>query len=122
MKTGVRSRSLHLRIAWRLQEMLTKRRHTSIMSTRAFSSAPDFDAERALILVSEQTFRMMAVARALVESHRQVDVEGIQEQVGLVCARALDLAPARSRLARAELHRLIQGLDALHVAMREKTA
>lgn len=71
-----------------------------------------------MLALSEQIFRMVAVAQAMVASNRRVDLDGLQHQVGVVCAKALDLPPARAGLARLELQRLVAGLDALHAAMR----
>jgi hypothetical protein len=78
----------------------------------------ELDPERELLTLSEQTFRVVAVAQAMVASNRRVDLDGLQHQVGLLCAKALDLPPARTGLARMELRRLATGLDALHTAMR----
>ena len=81
-------------------------------------SGPKFDPEQELLTVSEQIFRMVAVAQAMAASNRCVDLEGLQHQIGMLCAKALDLPPTRTGLARMELRRLAAGLDALHATMR----
>ncbi len=75
-----------------------------------------------MLALTEQTFRIVAVAQALVASHRLVDVEGLQQQIGLLCARALDLPPNRTGFARLELRRLATGLAALQSSMRQNAA
>lgn len=85
-------------------------------------SGPEFDPEQEMLTLSEQTCRMVAVAQAMVASDRRVDLDGLQQQVGLLCAKALDLPPARTGIARMELRRLAAGLDALHAAMRGNPA
>lgn len=75
-----------------------------------------------MLALSEQIFRMLAVARAMVASDRPVELGGLQHQVGVLCARALDLPPGRTGLARVELRRLATGLDALHTVMRDDPA
>lgn len=86
------------------------------------ASDTTYDAEQELMLLSEQTFRMVAVAQTLVASHRHVDLDGLQHQIGLICAKALDLQPGRTGLMRMELLRLATGLDRLHDAMRQNAA
>lgn len=83
---------------------------------------PAFDPEREMLTLSEQTCRMVAMAQAMVASNRQVELDGLQQQVGLLCAKALDLPPAQIGVAHMELRRLAAGLDALHAAMRSKSA
>ncbi len=55
----------------------------------------------------------LAVARALAENGRRLDLTGLDGQVGLLCARMLDLEPDEGRIARVELLRLRADLDAL---------
>ena len=55
----------------------------------------------------------IAVARALAENGRRLDLTGLDSQVGLLCARMLDLEPDEGRIARVELLRLRADLDAL---------
>ncbi len=55
----------------------------------------------------------IAVARVLAENGRRLDLTGLDSQVGLLCARMLDLEPDEGRIARVELVRLRADLDAL---------
>ena len=51
-----------------------------------------------------------------------VRVRAAQMSVPATDVGALDLPPARNGLAQMELRRLATGLDALHAAMRDKSA
>ena len=55
----------------------------------------------------------MRVARALVEVGRVVDVAGLDREVGLVCARSLDLPRPDGEAMRPLLQELLAELDAL---------
>jgi hypothetical protein len=59
----------------------------------------------------------LGVARGLVEAGRTVDLGGLEDQVGLVCAKALDLPPAEGRLMRGDLMALLARTEALSVAL-----
>jgi hypothetical protein len=58
------------------------------------------------------------LARALAEAGEQIDLAGLATHVGLLCARALDLAPEQGREMRVELITLRGHLDALAHALR----
>ena len=60
----------------------------------------------------------LRVARSLLQSGRQVDVEGLDRIIGVLCARALDLPPEQGRNIRPRLAILLRELDALGVAMQ----
>ena len=62
------------------------------------------------------------MATALVVSQRHVDVQGLQDHVGLLCAKALDLPSSNTGFLKLELKRLASGLDALDASMRENAA
>ena len=59
----------------------------------------------------------LGVACRLVEAGRPVDLTGLEDQVGLVCAKALDLQPAEGRLMRGVLAALLVRAEALSVAL-----
>lgn len=96
------------------------------MPTGASFSFPapglDFDPEAEVLALSEQTGRMIAVAHALVVSQRHVDIQGLQDHLGLLCAKALDLPASKTGFLKLELKRLASGLDALNDSMRENAA
>ena len=85
-------------------------------------AGPGFDLEREVLLLAEQSSRMVGVAQALAQSFRRVDVDGLQQQIGFLCAKSLDLPPGQTGFARIELQRLATRLDDLHTALRAMPA
>jgi len=83
---------------------------------------PSYDAQSQVLALAEQTGRMLAIANAMVASGRRVELAGLQNNAGLLCAKTLDLPPAETGFARAELIRLVASLDALAGNMRERNA
>lgn len=59
----------------------------------------------------------LALARALAETGQRIDLTGLDSQVGLLCARALDLDPEDGRAARVGLIGLRAELDALAASL-----
>jgi hypothetical protein len=57
------------------------------------------------------------LARALIEADERIDLAGLAAQVGLLCAKALDLAPEQGRQVRAELIALRSDFDLLAHAL-----
>jgi hypothetical protein len=60
----------------------------------------------------------LRLARALTGQNRPVELEGMQDSVGLLCAKALDLAPAEGRMARVALVAIREELDQLSATLR----
>lgn len=60
----------------------------------------------------------LRVARSLLQNGRQVDVEGLDRIIGVLCARTLDLPPEQGRTLRPRLAILLRELDALGVAIQ----
>ena len=83
---------------------------------------PDYDPEAEILALSAQTARMIAVAQTLVASQRYIDVQGLQDHVGLLCAKALDLSPSRTGFLKLELKRLSSALDELTATLRVNAA
>jgi hypothetical protein len=65
----------------------------------------------------EELGRTLGIARSLVQAGKQVDLTGLDAELGYVCARALDLPPDEGRGLRPELIRLRSELDALSAAL-----
>jgi len=75
---------------------------------------PTLEAPLAQVLGLVTELRSMVdVARALVETGRRVDLAGLDNQIGVLCARTLDLEPEEGRTARLELIRLRADIDRL---------
>lgn len=66
-----------------------------------------------------QLARTLAVARALVLGGRAVDLRGIEDGVGALCARTLDLGPADAKALVPALHALRARLDELAAAVHQ---
>lgn len=62
--------------------------------------------------------RAAAKTREFALGGRTIDVAGLDEHVGRVCAKALDLPPEEGRLASGALQALLAELDQLFEAMR----
>lgn len=70
---------------------------------------------------ADGVMQTLGVARGLVEAGRHVDLAGLEDQVGLLCAKALDLPPEDGRAVRADLFALLARVDALSVALLRAT-
>ena len=80
------------------------------------SSIPSSDTAAAIEAVralSEELTKMVGVARALVEAGRMIDLTGIDSQVGLLCAKSLDLPSGDGRRIRPRLIALFGSMEAL---------
>ena len=77
------------------------------------TSAPLLD----LHAFAESVTRTLGVARGLVEAGRPIDLAGLEDQVGLLCAKALDLPPAEGRVMRSELVGVLARVETLSVAL-----
>lgn len=71
-----------------------------ILSNAAREQARQLAGLRARALELRGTLR---VATALVEGGRAIDLAGLEEQIGRLCAAALDVAPDCGRRLRADL-------------------
>jgi hypothetical protein len=79
----------------------------SILSS---DTAAAIEAVRAL---SEELTKMVGIARALVEAGRAIDLTGIDSQVGLLCAKSLDLPAGDGRRVRPRLIAQFGSMEAL---------
>ena len=68
--------------------------------------------------MAEAACGTLRMARALVESRRHVDLAGLQDAVGRLCAASLDLPPEQGRALRPQLAAVLAELDALARAMQ----
>ncbi len=72
------------------------------------------NAVRAL---AEELTKMIGIAHALVDAGRTIDLAGLDSQVGLLCAKTLDLPPEDGRRARPRLIALSGSVEALSRAL-----
>ena len=81
---------------------------------------PGGDERRAgLEAASEALVRTLRLAGALVRSRRAVDLAGLEDWVGRLCARALDLPYADGQVLRPRFVAVLVELDALTCALAE---
>ncbi len=83
-------------------------------------SFPDDTASRlaALRASAAGLVGALAAATALAESRRRLDLAGLDNEIGRLCAYALDLPAESGRLFRPELIALAERLEALGRALR----
>lgn len=81
---------------------------------QSFPNTP-LEQARASALALRQT---ASLARALAGAGRAIDLTGLDGQVGLLCARSLDLPPQEGRAFSQELEVLLTELEDLATVMR----
>jgi hypothetical protein len=59
----------------------------------------------------------ICIARSLAGGERQLDLTGLHEAAGVLCARALDLRPEHGRQLVPRLRSVLEELDALHTSL-----
>ena len=72
--------------------------------------------------LGENLSQMLRMAHALVARGRNVDLTGLERQIGLLCAKTLDLPPEDGRELRPVLIHLLADLDALSSIFNQRTA
>lgn len=77
----------------------------------------DRNALRAVEELTESISGTVQIARALVETSRRVDLSGLDREMGLLCAQALNLPPEEGRKLRPRLITLLSELDALSIVL-----
>jgi hypothetical protein len=65
----------------------------------------------------EYAMRLIRITRTLVDSGRAVDLRGLEWNIGLACAKTLDLPPEQGKMLRPKLIELLGELDALKAAI-----
>jgi hypothetical protein len=63
--------------------------------------------------LADELTNLIGVACALAESGRTIDLAGLDDQVGLLCAKSLDLPPDDGRRVRPRLIALSGSMEAL---------
>jgi hypothetical protein len=81
------------------------------------SVAGEFAPLEALISYLEDMSNTLSIVCRLIEDGRAVDLAGLDGQIGLLCAKALDLPQAQWPVFRPELIRLLAQVDAVCLAM-----
>jgi hypothetical protein len=78
---------------------------------------PMSDPQTQAIAMAEATCGMLRMARALVDSRRTVDLSGLQNAIGRLCAATFDLEYEEGRKLRPHLTAVLGELDSLEQAM-----
>jgi hypothetical protein len=117
--TGVLLRRLHPRSLRSTEDESAAMRHGNVSFTHGPRNAlvtplPDMPPARLL----EQFSGTLRLARALLEARRTVDLDGLQDLAGRLCAACLDMPTGEARVLRPRLEALLAELDAIAVACR----
>jgi hypothetical protein len=86
----------------------------------AFAAEPDGLRERRVAELAARINRTLGVARALAKSGRALDLTGIEDGVGVLCAQTLDLPTGDAREMVPVLREVLAQVDLLSVALRQE--
>jgi len=75
----------------------------------------------AVCAFADELTNVLTVAMSFLEAGRSIDLTGLNDQVGLLCAKSLDLPPDEGRRVRPRLIVLSASIEALSRAL-QKTA
>lgn len=76
------------------------------------TTVPPSPSDRAAVLV-EAVVGTLRLARVLAQSQRPIDLAGLDQEIGRLCAAALDLPPTEGQAMRPRLAAVLAELDAL---------
>jgi hypothetical protein len=94
----------------------------------SYPPAPDVGADagpaaqRRLTVLAERLSHTLALARALVLGGRTLDLTGVDDGVGMLCAQTLDLPTAQARAMLPVLHGVLGQIDLLMSALPGRPA
>src|SRR4051812_13236561 len=88
--------------------------HDPAMDTPAQNEPPAHPrpVEHAAAL-ADSVAATLRIARVLMDASREIDLSGLDQEAGRLCALALDLPPAEGRALRVRLIEVLAELDAL---------
>ena len=73
-------------------------------------------------LLAARLYRLVDMARALILGGRTVDLAGLNDRVGLLCAQMLDMDHAEARALLPKIQHITTQLDALSAALTQDRA
>ena len=73
----------------------------------------------AVCALSDELMNVLNVAKSLLEAGHSIDLTGLNDQVGLLCAKSLDLPPDDGRRVRPRLIVLSASIEALSRALQK---
>ncbi len=85
-------------------------------------SVPEMPAAARVALLAARVARTLGVARVLAASGRQLDLSGIEDGVGALCAQTLDLPAPEARCMLPVLHEVLDQLNKLSAVLAEARA
>ena len=80
------------------------------------------DSVAAVRALADELAKLLEVTRALVEAGRAIDLTNLDQQIGLLCAKSLDLPPDEGRSIRPRLIVLSGSMEALSRALAARIA
>ena len=86
------------------------------------TEAGSFDSLAAVRAMAHELTETVGMARALASCGRVVDLTGLDQQIGLLCAKSLDLAPDEGRGLRPHLIVLSVAMDTLSLVLAAQAA
>ncbi len=73
----------------------------------------------AVCALTDELVNVLNVAKSLLEAGHSIDLTGLNDQVGLLCAKSLDLPPDEGRRVRPRLIVLSGSIEALSRALQK---
>jgi hypothetical protein len=86
------------------------------------SEANRHDPVAAVRVLADELTKTIGLACALAEAGRAIDLSGLDDRVGLLCAKSLDLPPDEGRRVRPRLIALCGAIEALSRALTVRAA
>jgi len=80
---------------------------------------PAIDPRQRLTNLACRLSTTVALARALKQGGRQLDLAGVEDGVGILCAQALDLPPDDARLMLPVLHEVLAQVEMLAETLQD---
>jgi hypothetical protein len=90
---------------------------TSPNNVPSFPPADPLAQKRRSEALADGVSATLQITRALIEARRHVDLTGLDQMMGLLCAQTLDLPPDQGRSLRPRLIELLHELDELTKAL-----
>ena len=90
--------------------------------TQTQSQGIPLDRPQRLTVLASRLSRTIGIARALAQNGRTVDLTGLDDGVGMLCAQALDLPTPEGRALLPLLADVLQQVNTLTAALHEAQA
>jgi hypothetical protein len=80
----------------------------------------DEDAMAATLAFCDAIARTITIARIMLDAGESVDLTGLDNGIGLLCAKTLDLPPAMGRALRPRLTGVLDALEEMFIAFNRQ--